>query len=192
MERIVVIDTETGGFDSSRFSILSLGAVVCTKSDIIAEFEVYINEKDICAEKEALAVNNIDTDWLTENGLSPSQAASNFLSFLDSHLPSKADKSVVIAGHNTWYDVEFLRRLFRLAGTPFPKRFSHRLIDTSSLIQAFSFFEIIQTSSGSSDEMFDLFKIHIRKGQRHTALADARATAKLLIAMKEYLRLRIV
>ncbi len=88
-----------------------------------------------------------------------------------------------MAGHNVGFDMAFVRQLFEKQGVSFAKYFSHRYIDTSSILQYigirqnFSNKQLQQFSS--SDRAFQNFGISVPPEVRHTALADAAATAQL-------------
>ena len=183
---LLVIDTESGGLDPNHQSILSLGATTLPMKKE-QEFEVIVRESQISAEPEALKVNKMSLEWIKENGKSPREAVRLFEDFLLSCFPSENEK-VVIAGHNTWFDVAFLKRLYRLADSPFPRRLSHRLIDTSSIIQFLRYSGKISLKTGSSDEVFRYFDIEVQDSERHTALGDARATAKLIEKLSEFVK----
>ena len=61
----LVIDTETGGFDPNKFSILSIGAVIWRPFEIVSTKEILIAEPEIQYEEEALSVNNIDINLIS-------------------------------------------------------------------------------------------------------------------------------
>jgi DNA polymerase-3 subunit epsilon len=180
---VLVFDTETGGFDPHTFSLLSIGAVWIVDDLLVEEFDTLVCEPDIIAEDEALVVNGLSIDECRKRGMPPKVVASAFLDFVAIH--SCPGDPVILAGHNTWFDVAFLKRLFRLAGLPYPALFSHRLIDTTSILQFLRFANGTTFDTGGSDDAFDFFDILLEEGTRHTALGDAKATAKLLLKLKE-------
>ena len=184
-KNLLVIDTESGGLDPNHQSILSLGATTLPTTSA-REFEVVVREEEIVAEAEALSVNKFSVDWITANGKSPREAVRLFEEFLSDCFTN--DVQVVIGGHNTWFDVAFLKRLYRLAERKFPKQLSHRLIDTSSIIQFLRYSGKISLKTGSSDEVFRYFDIEVQDSERHTALGDARATAKLIEKLSEFVK----
>lgn len=181
---LLVIDTESGGLNPNEHSILSLGATTLPVRET-GDFEVIIREDNVVTEAEALSVNKMSLDWINENGKTPSEAVELFESYLLANF-SNQDQPIVVAGHNTWFDVAFLKRLYRLADRSYPRRLSHRLIDTSSIVQFLRYTGKITLTTGSSDEVFDYFGIEVLEKDRHTALGDAKATAHLIETLSEF------
>ena len=180
MNKILVIDTETGGLDADKFSILSLGAVVWSDEPGFRreKFETFVAENPIIAEAGALAVNGLDVETLKVIGKNPASAASLFHNFVRRNFPG--DERVTVAGHNVDFDVRFVKRLFRLAGfeADYAKTFSHRVLDTASIGRFLVLSHRLKLESASSDALFKFFGIEPVKA--HTALDDAWATANLL------------
>lgn len=169
---VVIIDTETGGLDPSRHSILSVGMVVLGTNQ---ECEVFISEPTISAEPEALAINGINLEWLRAVGLSPQAAV---LSIEEFRTQVSQDGPITFAGHNLSFDVGFLRRLYTIAGAEWPRGLTHRTVDTHSLLWALAVSGKIPASACGSEGAFAFFGIDAPG--RHTALGDARATSLLL------------
>ncbi len=189
MSRILLIDTETGGLDPEKHSILSLAAVVWTPQGIDAELELFVKEPEIFFEDEAIQINRIDVDWISINGLAPEFAVDSLESFVDANWPEEDRRhGILIGGHNVSFDVLFLKRLYRLARRDYKPTFSHRLIDTASVIQLLILAGRLPLERASSDQAFEYFGISVPEGQRHTALGDARATASLLNKLVEMVR----
>ena len=182
---ILVVDTETGGFDPSSDSLLSLGAVVWKAGEIRGALEILIAEPTIVASNEALAVNNLDIDQLRRVGISPRDAVKQLEAFVRAHFPGER---VTLGGHNTWFDADFMRRLYKMGGGEFRSRFSHRYIDTASIVAFLSLCGYLPEDVNNSDRAFQHFGIEPAPGLRHTALGDATATAHLLTALTGLLR----
>jgi DNA polymerase-3 subunit epsilon len=185
---LLVFDTETGGFDPHAFSLLSIGAVWIVDDHLVEEFDTLVCEPNIVAEDDALVVNGLSIEECREHGKPPNAVVSTFMDFVGIH--SRPSDPVILAGHNTWFDVAFLKRLFRLAGKPYPAQFSHRIIDTTSILQFLRFSEATGLIDGGSYDAFEYYGIKFAEGERHTALGDAKATAKLLLKLKECHALR--
>lgn len=177
MSKILVLDTETGGLSSERNSILSVGAVVYDNFKQTNEIEIYIKEDNINVEKRAMEINKIDLEWLKENGKHPSVAVGLLDKFIDDNF---GKDEVALAGHNISFDVGFMKRLYRLAGKNYEDRFSHRTLDTAAIIRFLNMTGKTKMKSAKSDEAFAYFNIKIASDKRHTALADAKATAEMI------------
>ena len=172
-DHILVIDTETGGLDPQEHSILSVGVSSWCGQHTQ---EWFILEETLSTNPRSMEVNGIDLNWLQTHGLSPRDTCKRIDLFLEL-LPQRP---LIFAGHNISFDLAFMKRLYRLAHRPFPSAFSHRSIDTHSLLWLLAQQGHIPMSACTSDGAFAYFEIMIPEEQRHTALADAIATRKLL------------
>lgn len=178
--KLLIIDTETGGLDPMKQSILSLGAVVWNQGSIDDTFYVEIAEPEIIAEEAALKVNGMVVDTLREQGSSPSLAIAGLENFL---LKNNLGTRVTLAGHNVSFDVGFLQRLYRLAAKDYGKRFSHRALCTMTAAMLLEQAGKLDQRSLGLNALCAAYGIVIReegKEGRHNALEDAVATAKLL------------
>ena len=186
MSKLLVIDTETGGLDPNKNSILSIGGVVLDEgAKPIDEFEFYIKETNIFAEQRALDINKIDLKWLNENGKSPKEVVQSMEYFLSKHYKLK-DEKITIVGQNVGFDVGFVKRLYRLVEKNYEDIFSYRSIDTASILRFLNLAGKINIATGGLGEALDYFGIN--KEVKHSALADAKDTAALLSKMLERIK----
>lgn len=181
-----VIDTETGGFDPERHSILSVGGVVWDDGKVIDEIEILIKEENIQADKEALSVNRICLTELAEKGLGPAESIYQLEAFLSKHFDMESP--IPLCGHNVAFDAGFLKRLYRLGFCDYRKRFSHRLLDTASVLRFLNLADVIQVANPGLESALEFFAISVPENTRHTALADARATSALLTQLLKVIR----
>ncbi|MEW5819222.1 MAG: 3'-5' exonuclease [Cyanobacteriota bacterium] len=172
---MLFIDTETGGIDPNIHSILSIGLVSWTDGLIDDETEILINEDQIIATKEALSINNIDIESHKKIAINCLDAVKQIENFCIKNF-SNEDK-ITLAGHNICFDVGFLKRLYQKANTEILATFSHRYIDTASILKYLYVSKILPEDLSASDTAFEYFNIKISK--RHSALEDAKATALL-------------
>lgn len=179
--KFLIVDTETGGFAPEIHSILSLGAIVFSNGEILDSIQIFIAEDEIVAEKEALDVNGISLGNLHLSGLKPIEAVKKFEEFLAPHF--NGSERIELVGQNIGFDVGFMRRLYRLAKRNFELRFSHRSIDTSSIMHFLMLRGELALSKPSLDEGLKYFEIQITPEERHSALGDAIATSKLFAAL---------
>lgn len=174
-EKLLFIDTETGGLDPGKHSLLSIGMVIWEEMEIIDSKEILINDGVLSVTKEALAVNKIDIEKHRQTAVSSLQAVDEIFSFTGKHFPG--NRKISLAGHNVHFDAGFLKAFLAASNKDFSKYFSHRMIDTSSILHFLYLSGQIGQKAISSDEAFTLFNIEVRG--RHTALGDAIATAEL-------------
>ncbi len=178
-QRLLVIDTETGGLDADVHSVLSIGAVVWAPGIIGDTLEIFISEDTVSVQPDALRINKADLVWLRDHGVSPTVAVSVLETFVRSHFDLSDHKTRVgLAGHNLGFDIPFLKRLYRQTGFLYCDLFSHRTIDTAGILRFLTLAGLLPLSEAGSTEAFEYFQIAVPS--RHTALADAVATAQLL------------
>jgi DNA polymerase-3 subunit epsilon len=174
-DRLLFIDTETGGLDPNKHSLLSLAMVVWEDMEIIDSQEILINDGKLSVTEEALSINKIDIGKHKQTAISSSQAIEKIFLFISRYFPHQ--RKITLAGHNVHFDIDFLRLFFFRNNENFSKFFSHRIIDTSSILYYLYLAGHLKHRAISSDEAFDLFEIKVEG--RHTAIGDAIATAKL-------------
>jgi DNA polymerase III subunit epsilon len=174
-DRLLFIDTETGGLDPDKHSLLSIAMVVWENREIIDFQEILINDGILSVTRAALSINKIDLEKHKQSALSSSRAIDEMLSFIGKHFPGKG--KITLAGHNVHFDANFLKVFFSANNKDFSEFFSHRIIDTSSILHYLYLAGRIKQKAISSDEAFALFDIQVEG--RHTALGDAIATARL-------------
>jgi DNA polymerase-3 subunit epsilon len=181
MTRLLVIDTETGGVDPSKFSILTFAGAVWEDERVVEVIEFSVMEPRVRTEPEAMLVNRIDLIEHKKRSISPRAATQLLGGFLDRNFQSE---TITLAGHNVSFDVGFLKRLYRLAGEEYPTRFSHRFIDTASIVAFLDISGLISLEKPSLDNALKTFGIAYQPQSRHTALGDVLVTCKLLNSMK--------
>ena len=193
-DRLLIIDTETGGLDADTNAILEIAGLVWQQipdgpSLILGKFRYAVNDPDGVVEDEALAINGID--MATHKGQNPQIVVGGIRDFIEQvyyengEYKPEADFGVVLGGHNTQFDVSFLKRLFLLSGltvkgrdSDYEKMFSHRLLDTCGIVRYLVLSGVLPLKGASSKEAFEYYGVYPKNA--HSALADAEATAKLL------------
>jgi len=186
--KLLVIDTETGGFNPESHSILSLAALVYEDGKIVSEFYTLICEGHvIVSEDAALKVNGLSLERLRANGVSPYDAWVTLTNMLTMHWP--ASSKIILAGHNVAFDIGFLKRLYRLACHDYSLRFSHRSLCTQSGALLLEQAGLLELPGGSSLEgVAKALGVPLDREGGHNALKDARATAQVLARMVEGIR----
>lgn len=171
---LIFIDTETGGIDPQKHSLLSIGCVAWEQGRGIADtFEVFIKSNKYFVTNEAKKINKFSKEKHDQKAVSPREAINSLFIFCDKYSNGLAN----LAGHNTQFDVAFIKKLLKDNHRSFSKHFSHRIVDTYSIIRFLQDAQRFEVELGSSASAFKYFGIAVQG--RHTALGDAIATAKL-------------
>ena len=177
MERLLFIDTETGGLSPKQHSLLTLGLVVWDKTDGI------LYQREICQKldkynttAEALAINHFDINNYTGSDiLTASEIDAEFQRLKGKYFYNF--ERIPLAGHNVQFDFSFVREMYEQAGLSCTNLFSHRLVDMFSILQFLVHIKKIPDYVNSSTAAFDYFKIEVHG--RHTASGDSMAAAEL-------------
>ena len=175
-ERLLFLDTEAGGVDCNKHSLLSIGLAVW-ESDrkIIDSTDILIKHNNYMITSTAQNINKFDQEIHENSAVSPSKANSVLLDFC---APYFEDGLLIpLAGHNTQFDVGFLKVFLKANNRSYNKLFSHRIIDTYTLLRSLYYSGKISEDISSSTEAFIYFGIKVEG--RHTAKGDAIATAEL-------------
>lgn len=175
---LLFLDTETGGLDPKRHSLLSLGLVVGDGPRIVDSLEILIRHDPYVVSGGGLKVNRIDLVQHTANALDADLAHKVLGVFLDQHFPHMC-KPIILAGHNVAFDQAFLGAFLETLGQHLEPRFSHRIVDTHSLAAGLRDAGKLPLENLSSTALFDHFGIVVPEDQRHTALGDSLATFEL-------------
>lgn len=173
MDPILFIDTETGGIDPEEHDLLSVG-LVCWNAGIIEDTaEIFIEFDRRRVTQEALNYNRFEPD--PERTVNGAEAVRQILEFLLKNFPR--DAPVTVGGHNVCFDVNFLKRLFSQNRVEYGRYFSHRTVDTASLLLFLRYGEVIREKVRSLDDAAGFFEIKTQR--RHAALEDALITAEV-------------
>ena len=154
---------------------------------IVDKIEILIDEGELKVSRESLAINKIELNVHRKLADAPRNAINKMKTFLNNHFLS--GEKITLAGHNINFDVNFLRKFLQRNHEDFNLYFSHRFIDTSSILYFLYLAGKINEKAISSDKAFKLFKIKIAR--RHCALDDAVATAELFTRLLEIVRKKL-
>jgi len=182
MTTIWFCDTETGGFDSDTHSILSLGLVQWVDGRIEYEDEWLIREDPMVVTGEAMSVNRLDLS-ASDNWWTPRSAASEIVHIVPD-VGDGGDSKPVLGGHNTPFDIRFVKRLFRIAGLPFP--FSYHYEDTLPVARLLLAAKRISPKNARLESLAEYFGLPT--SSCHSALGDARLAAEVYTKFLEMLK----
>ncbi len=174
MKDLAILDLETSGINPQKHSVLEIGIVPLDDKKPI--FHCYVRPINICWTD--FAKKNFQRflhKWETE-----AVSATEALKLLEAYVSENFNnRKLTLIGHNIGFDVSFLKKLASDAGLEEIPYFSHRAIDTHTLLFLLNMKGKIPDSALSSDGAFSHFGIEVQNSLRHTALGDAAATKEL-------------
>jgi DNA polymerase-3 subunit epsilon len=164
--RYVVVDVESTGLDLTRDRLIAIGAVAVIggRIDLTDSFDVVLRQ-DTVSSKDNILIHGIGGE-AQRDGLPPAEALTGFLDYLG--------KSPLVAFHVT-FDETMIRRAMR---DHLGLDFKHPWLDLAYLMP--SLLPEKARHYRALDDWAGHF--HIANYARHSALADALATAQLLLA----------
>jgi len=184
----MVIDTETGGLDAQKHSILEVAACTLGGEPIFESLVLEARREDIVIGKVAQRMHKINIDELELQGVGPTTVITRLLDAVDTHY---TDGRPTLAIKNPTFDVPFLKRLYRLSDfgeDQFEKDWGHRFFDVTTLgitIQMVNKVHVLEPPQ--LNRMADWFDVPKPEGQ-HRAMVDCLYTAQIL--MKAFMELR--
>lgn len=173
--KILFIDTETGGLDATKHSLLTIALAVYSNGKILAEKDWLVKHDEYVVTAKALEVNNIDIVCHNAIAVESRAVVQEIIQFIQDNFGRK--EKPVIAGHNVEFDNGFMVKLFEDEKSTWSKHVSHRKLDTCSLINYLMITGKIYLNSASLEASIKHFDIQTEA--RHTAKDDVRATIKL-------------
>lgn len=167
--RWVVVDCETSGLNAARDRLISVGAVAVRGGRIVlGESFSAVLRQDVASDAANILVHGIGGD-AQAGGRAPGDALRDFYAFLGEGLP--------VAFHAP-FDAAVLRRAMAAAGLAAPGRW----LDAAQLAPAL--YPGAGPAKGARRALDDwLEEFGIACPSRHDALADAYATAQLLLVL---------
>lgn len=178
---LVVVDVETSGTNLAAHSLMAAAFVPVNEDKPV--LEVYFRPKRIewsPRAKEMFA--SYETVW-EQVAVPPERACAAITTYIQGVF----GRPVTIVAHNVAFDFAFLRKTFHEANALESDAFSHRAVDTHTLLFLAHLKGIIPKSALSSTGAFDFFGIKVSREARHTAVGDAIATRELFRRLLEVL-----
>lgn len=180
MEKFIFIDTETGGIDPSKHSLLSIGMVAWSAEDgILGSLELFIKHDNYDITKEAILINGFNLDVHNSISLSPKEVIGKIVEFKETYF--SRNELPTLIGHNIQFDTNFLKVFLIKNNRSFNPLFSHRMIDTNSILKYLIISGKIPKEIKNLSDAIRFFNIKIKN--RHSALDDCLATVSLFESM---------
>lgn len=182
MNKIIFIDTETGGVNPEKAALIQLSGIIRIDKKDVEKFNFYIKpfENSEVTEK-ALEVQGRTLEELkTEKYIEEKEVYKQFVSLLDKYIDKydRTDKFVV-AGYNVRFDVDILKAFFQRHGNNF--LFSYldsSMLDPLYSIRLLQIAEVLPVLENNKLETWcKYFGIELKA---HDSLEDIEATKKLI------------
>lgn len=182
MNKIIFIDTETGGVNPEKAALIQLSGIIRIDKKDVEKFNFYIkpfensevNEKAL--EVQGRTLEELKTDKYVEE----KEVYKQFVNLLDKYIDKydRTDKFIV-AGYNVRFDVDILKALFQRHGNNF--LFSYldsSMLDPLYSIRLLQIAEILPVLENNKLETWcKHFGIELKA---HDSLEDIEATKKLI------------
>ena len=182
MNKIIFIDTETGGVNPEKSALIQLSGIIRIDKKDIEKFNFYIkpfensevNEKAL--EVQGRTLEELKTDKYVEE----KEVYKQFIKLLDKYIDKydRTDKFIV-AGYNVRFDVDILKAFFQRHGNNF--LFSYldsSMLDPLYSIRLLQIAEVLPVLENNKLETWcKHFGIELKA---HDSLEDIEATKKLI------------
>lgn len=182
MNKIIFIDTETGGVNPEKAALIQLSGIIRIDKKDVEKFNFYIKpfENSEVTEK-ALEVQGRTLEELkTDKYVEEKEVYKQFINLLDKYI-DKYDKSdkFIVAGYNVRFDVDILKAFFQRHGNNF--LFSYldsSMLDPLYSIRLLQIAEVLPVLENNKLETWcKHFGIELKA---HDSLEDIEATKKLI------------
>jgi putative exonuclease len=182
MNKIIFIDTETGGVNPEKAALIQLSGIIRIDKKDVEKFNFYIKpfENSEVTEK-ALEVQGRTLEELkTDKYVEEKEVYKQFIKLLDKYIDKydRTDKFIV-AGYNVRFDVDVLKAFFQRHGNNF--LFSYldsSMLDPLYSIRLLQIAEVLPVLENNKLETWcKHFGIELKA---HDSLEDIEATKKLI------------
>lgn len=190
MNKIIFIDTETGGVNAEKSALIQLSGIIEIDGTEKEKFNFYIKpfENSELNEK-ALEVQGRTLEELgTEKYINESIIYKKFLEILDKYI-DKYDKNdkFIVAGYNVKFDIDILKALFERNNNKFLfSYFNSSMLDplySVRLLQVAGMLPVLENNK--LETWCKYFNIELKA---HDSLQDITATKKLIEKLVELIK----
>lgn len=185
--KIFVFDTETGGLDSKKNSVLEVGALVgdLDTGEVFETFESKVklpDRSDYDVTEGAFNVHGITIEECMAEGMTPDMIGDAMIDMFVRH------GAQLYGGHNVYFDVRFIaRQIFRFEPDEWDSTFTFRKIDTHDIIRLMLGTDNMK-SGASLGQIAKSLKIDIKDisgNKYHAALFDTIITFRIMCRFRQ-------
>lgn len=187
-ETFLFVDVETTGVDPKTNSVIEIGAIAYQNGKQIGEeFEQSCRPYKKEINLGALEVNRVGPYELFAPEDSQTMA-DDFVEFILT-LPKAYRRSIIICGHNVNFDLEFIDDFLKFHNYMDFKEFvSYRTIDTFPIGQFLVDNNIVIADRANLASLSKALEVGYDEGKHHTALYDAKLSAKVYFKMSDIVK----
>ena len=182
MNKIIFIDTETGGVNPEKSALIQLSGIIRIHKKDVEKFNFYIKpfENSEVTEKALEVQGRTLEDLKTDKYVEEKEVYKQFINILDKYIDKydRTDKFIV-AGYNVRFDVDILKAFFQRHGNNF--LFSY--LDSSMLDPLYSIrlLQIAEVLPVLENNKLETWCKHFGiEFSAHDSLEDIEATKKLI------------
>lgn len=190
MNKIIFIDTETGGVNAEKSALIQLSGIIEIDGAEKEKFNFYIKPfENSEVNEKALEVQGRTLEELgTEKYIDESIIYKKFLEILDKYI-DKYDKNdkFIVAGYNVKFDIDILKALFERNNNKFLfSYFNSSMLDplySVRLLQVAGMLPVLENNK--LETWCKYFNIELKA---HDSLQDITATKKLIEKLIELIK----
>ena len=190
MNKIIFIDTETGGVNAEKSALIQLSGIIEVNGVEKEKFNFYIKPfENSEVNEKALEVQGRTLEELrTDKYIDESIIYKKFLEILDKYI-DKYDKNdkFIVAGYNVKFDIDILKALFERNNNKFLfSYFNSSMLDplySVRLLQVASMLPVLENNK--LETWCKYFNIELKA---HNSLQDITATKKLIEKLVELIK----
>ena len=182
MAKLLVIDTEGGGYNPLVHSLLTVALVVLDGKEIVAKKEFYVKHKDYIVTPSALNANKINLLEHDKIASEKEVVVNEMIEFIKLYFLGERPS---ILGQNVKFDTDFISTLFIACNENLFDYISHKAADTMHFLRFLYLSGNLKEDITALDRAIKYFGIIIEN--RHTSMGDAIGTAELFVRIQELL-----
>ena len=190
MNKIIFIDTETGGVNIEKSALIQLSGIIRVNKKDVETFNFFIKPfENSEVNEKALEVQGRTLEELgTEKYIDESIIYKKFLEILDKYI-DKYDKNdkFIVAGYNVKFDIDILKALFERNNNKFLfSYFNSSMLDplySVRLLQVAGMLPVLENNK--LETWCKYFNIELKA---HDSLQDITATKKLIEKLVELIK----
>ena len=190
---LFVLDTETGGLDPNSASLMQIAGVVLQNGKLVYQYQSLVKSKDgkyLCNDF-ARRMHGITDEEINKYGKYPEEIVYDLKLIKDNLFDGEP---MTIVAHNAAFDIAFVKKMFVDAGIElssslsdnpyeYSNIFSRNAIDTATMALILRLQGKLNFDRCSLDNILKFYNISLTDANRHSALGDARQTAKAFLCM---------